>query len=148
MKGIANKPEDVFLDAIRDEQTGCLIWQGARGGSKKTPYGVFRLWGRNIGAHIAAYIATHGPKRKGYEIGHTANCFTGGLCIEPTHLVEQTHTENMAQRFGSMELCVKGLHPWIEENIYTRKDNGRRMCRGCMKLAATKHNRKKQSQHL
>ena len=138
-QGRPNKLEDVFKNAVRDPKTGCLIWQGAYGGSSKNRYGVFRYKGRNLGTHIASWMVFNGSVPAGHEVGHRIECKGGGLCIEPSHLIVQTHTENMAQRFGSMEFCGNGLHPWVPENIYIRKDNGRRMCKLCVKAAAHRH---------
>lgn len=38
------------------------------------------------------------------------------------------------RRTEGSETCAKGLHPWVEENIYTNPNNpSQRTCRACRK---------------
>lgn len=34
-------------------------------------------------------------------------------------------------RAGNDETCLRGLHPWTEENIYVNPTTGQRACRPC-----------------
>lgn len=42
------------------------------------------------------------------------------------------------RRPDGSETCAKGLHPWIEENIYTNPGNGAKTCRICRRETSAK----------
>lgn len=86
-----------FLDkvALPDDsniENACWIWQGAHH-SKTRGYGKFRLGGKPINAHKAAYLLFNGPVKSGLVIGHVCN---NEQCVNPYHLVAQTQSDNMA----------------------------------------------------
>ena len=79
-------PEDESLDDIE-----CWIWTGAHH-SKQRGYGKFRLLGKVMNAHKAAYLLFKGPVPEGMVIGHLCNRES---CVNPAHLVAQSQAENM-----------------------------------------------------
>ena len=78
------------------------------------------------------------PIREGFECCHY--CDTPN-CIEPEHLYEGTHSQNMQEAFDkgrkqsgwaihnlAKDYCPKG-HPYEGDNLYV--SNGKRYCREC-----------------
>jgi len=74
---------------------GCWLW---RGFVQRDGYGQFRLNGRVVPAHRAAYILFVGDIPYGYEIDHVrARGCTSRACVNPAHLEAVTTTENLAR---------------------------------------------------
>lgn len=117
---------------IRDEASGCLLWQGPV--DKTTGYGRFgSQW-----AHRAAYERSVGPIPDGHQIDHVAarGC-VHRHCVEPSHLEAVTQVENIRRQPNVLRQveateCPSG-HPYSGENLRLRVVNGRtkRGCRQC-----------------
>ncbi|WP_157693435.1 HNH endonuclease [Pseudarthrobacter equi] len=71
--------------------SGCLIWTGYK---TERGYGQFSLYGKNMGAHRAAWILEHGELLTAGQI-LLHSCDTPS-CVEVAHLRVGTHEENMA----------------------------------------------------
>lgn len=78
-----------------DPETGCFIWIGKidHGG-----YGHIKYQGRDQKAATVAYEFYKGPVPTGLEVSHI--CPGGGnpACVNPDHLIAETHSENLKRR--------------------------------------------------
>lgn len=112
--------ERLMRKCIRDEATGCLLWQGAL--NRKNGYGQIYVNGRKVMIHVFVYEHFVGPVPPGKELDHTCRTRT---CAEHTHLEPVTHAENL--RRGS-----KTVHPRCPAGHLLSGDriNGR-FCRAC-----------------
>lgn len=79
------------VDKIGD----CWPWIGSR---SRLGYGVFRLNGRIWKAHRVAWLLTYGSLTPGLDVCH--HCNNRG-CVNPSHLYEGTHQQNMLDRLDS-----------------------------------------------
>ncbi len=70
----------------------CWLWTGARTGNG---YGAVRVNGRQIGAHVAAFLAAYGELPDGHVVMHACD---NPLCVRPDHLSSGTNGENLADR--------------------------------------------------
>lgn len=90
--------EKLTRRSVRDPDTGCLNWQGA-----KHAQGYGRIWdGENrVYAHRVAWELANGE-----ELGDRCACHhcDNPSCIEPTHLFAGTVADNMQDK------TVKGRH--------------------------------------
>lgn len=115
----------------------CLIWQGTK---RDNGYGVTVYKGVQTTTHRVMYQIVHNKiLPNDMEVDHTCN---NRDCINPLHLREVTHAENMRLSAERRTTCREG-HEWTEENTYItevkRKQGGTRMqrfCRECRKKAA------------
>jgi hypothetical protein len=75
----------------------CVLWPFAKA---LNGYPELRFEGRSTRAHRLMCILAHGePPEPYYEASHT--CENGHLgCVNPRHLVWETHAENHARRAG------------------------------------------------
>lgn len=73
------------------ETTGCWLWQG-----HKTPngYGAIKAFGKMVSTHRMAYELYKGPIHHSAEILHLCDVKN---CINPLHLREGSHAENMQE---------------------------------------------------
>ena len=67
----------------------CWLWIGGRFASG---YGRFWTGGKDVRAHKLMYELMVGPVPEGTELRHTCD---RKICVNPTHLILGTHTENM-----------------------------------------------------
>ena len=110
----------------------CWTWTAS---CNKWGYGQFRLNGRCVLAHRAAYVFEHGPIPDGLFVMHLCD---NPPCVNPAHLTLGTHTDNMADmkakgrspRSEVRVTCCPQGHPYDEDNTYMTPD-GRRNCRAC-----------------
>lgn len=89
-----------MIDAARfwskvDKTDACWLW---RGSFRPNGYGVIQCGGRKapvrFGAHVAAFILSRGRKPNGM-VRHICNV---RACVNPDHLAEGTHADNMRDR--------------------------------------------------
>ena len=76
---------------LPDDLNQCWIWTGAKHSAKRG-YGKFRLGGRVMNAHKAAYLLFIGPVADGLVLGHQCN---NERCVNPFHLKPETQASNM-----------------------------------------------------
>lgn len=118
----------------RDASTGCLRWTGPL-----TNAGYARItWKQPDGSiarggHRIAYLIANGSLTPGLCIDHLCRV---RHCIEPTHLEEVTHRENVmrspiapAAINARKTTCPQG-HPYDDDNTITQSSGGR-LCRTC-----------------
>jgi len=82
-----------WVKVLKTTADGCWIWQGAKG---KDGYGQFAITHhKNIPAHRAAYVLTHGVIPDDMLICH--NCPEGDnpACVNPAHLWPGTQQQNV-----------------------------------------------------
>lgn len=79
------------IEKIRITDT-CWIWTGAKTGSG---YGATRFHGKQVGAHVAAYMERNGAVPGGMCVMHSCD---NPLCVNPGHLSVGTTGDNMRDR--------------------------------------------------
>lgn len=81
----------VSIPAAADITEPCWIWTGAKH-SKTRGYGKFKLAGKCMNAHKAAYLLFIGEVASGMVLGHSCN---NERCSNPYHLNQETQSQNM-----------------------------------------------------
>jgi len=117
-----------------EPNSGCWLWTGH---VDRAGYGQARQGARTRPAHIVVWEVEVGrPVCDGMELDHLCRV---RCCVNPRHLEQVTHQENMRRGGGFAGInarkthCVRG-HPFDAENTETRLNrNGhqRRDCRAC-----------------
>lgn len=106
--------------------TGCLVTTG-------------QLNNGGYGPHRHRWIREYGPIPAGMDLDHLCR---NRWCVNPDHLELVTRRENLARGKQSSRrdesLCRKGLHPWIEENIYI-DGRGKNLCKQCYEIYHTNY---------
>ena len=82
--------QERILSWVTKDESGCWIWEGYHGARG---YGTTHFDGYNWYAHRLSYAAFTGPIQDGHSICHS--CDTPP-CVNPSHLFQGTHSENMA----------------------------------------------------
>lgn len=70
----------------------CHLWRSATDGK----YGLFKLRGRNLKAHVVAWVAEHGAVPDGMILRHV-EC-RRKLCVNTRHIAPGTHQDNADDR--------------------------------------------------
>lgn len=127
-----------------DESMGeCWIWKAARRGMKGTPahnYGAFRMRGKQMYAHRAAYLLLVGEIEDGMTLDHLCRV---PLCVNPGHLEPCTIRENQMRREAMRTHCKNG-HEMTAENTYTIANYpSRRYCKECRRNTSRRHAKKR-----
>lgn len=107
----------------------CWIWQAY---ISKNGYAKFGYDGVVCYAHRFIYEYFHGQICPDLELDHLCR---NRACVNPVHLEQVSHTENMKRGLGGINNkikthCPKG-HPYTPENIYRNKGKWR-ICRSCI----------------
>lgn len=106
----------------------CWTWTGKP--TQGTGYGRFRMEGRTLKAHVAAYELAIGPVPEGLELDHLCRV---RLCVNPLHLEAVTSRENacravaVRRRHVPANHCVNG-HEMTPENTRYEATGKRRCC--------------------
>ncbi len=126
-----------YPEPVRDEATGCLLWQGPISFE-----GYARMSKRYV--HIEVYKVAFGAIPDDHQIDHV---YMRGCryrhCIEVDHLEAVPQAENIRRQPNviaqiAQTHCLRG-HPFDEENTRWRstKNGGRkRSCRECDRMHA------------
>lgn len=97
----ANQPKDVWKYVATRAPDECWLWQGY---IRSDGYGKFRLNGKYLTAHRAAYIAANGQVLDGLEILHKCNM---KACCNPSHLTASTSALNQLHYSLTTGVAVK-----------------------------------------
>ena len=124
----------LFSKVIKTDS--CWQWSGY---TTKAGYGRIRINDKMEYAHRVSYQLFINELEDGLEVLHTCN---NPSCINPYHLRQGTHKENMEQManenrhpFKNKTHCKQG-HEYTEEN--TGKRTGGRYCKTCNRLSNAK----------
>lgn len=104
-----NFPELVvqrFWDKVEPDDSGCMIWGGARTSTGYGRYSVRDATGSHVNyrAHRFSWMITyHEEIPRNREICHTCDV---RLCVNPNHLFVGTHRENMLDAQAKGRLAV------------------------------------------
>ena len=125
---------DRFWSKVLKSKT-CWIWSGA----KADGYGAISIKGKNEKAHRISYFLKHGGLNKNLELDHL--CRNRG-CVNPDHLEEVTHKENMLRGIGWTAVNARKTH-CPRGHPYDRIDgDGRRRCVVCSRIQSAKSTKK------
>lgn len=80
------------MRSVRNDETGCLEWAGAR---NARGYGITKHGRQFWRAHRLAYTLAYGPIPEDVFICHACD---NPSCVEVAHLYAGSHTENMLDR--------------------------------------------------
>ncbi len=124
---------DRFLEKIEAHDGGCMIWVGANGKGKGNQYGRITTdkypYRKLLVAHRWAFEYFNGWEPQ--ELDHLCR---NPSCVNPNHLEEVTHDENMKRADRILGIrsarthCYRG-HEFNYVNTY--RFAGRRHCRRC-----------------
>lgn len=117
-----------FMSCVQKcANTGCWIWVGGVGPGK---YGAFQHNKKRTTAHRFSHILFKGPVTHGLVVDHLCR---NTRCVNPDHLEEVTHAENVRRGNGGLHQrskthCPRG-HEYDAENTGRQKSG--RYCRKC-----------------
>lgn len=81
-----------LADALASSTDDCIPWPHAVSADGR---GRMTMGGRTIQPHVVACVASCGPRPEGMEASHLCG---NGRCINPRHLLWETHPENCRRR--------------------------------------------------
>jgi hypothetical protein len=125
---MADLRERLFSRLLIDQETGCLLWTGARNGDGYGQIGA----GRTTYVHRLMYELFVEPIAPGLHIDHLCRV---RHCAAPAHLEPVTLVENVMRGIGfapqhaAQTHCTNG-HEFTPENTSRRKRSGR-VCKTC-----------------
>jgi len=131
----------------RNPESGCWEWTGQR---SDRGYALIKLGGRMRRAHRLAYETLIGSVQDGLVLDHLCRV---RHCVNPAHLEPVTCAENTRRgeapsrkgwRLNPKPNCPQG-HPFDAANTYIRPNNGRRMCRTCMRIRKQRNQQAKRA---
>ena len=112
-------PEECFeARTERDEESGCLVWIGAK---TVDGYGQLGVRGKMARAHRWAWEQVNGAIPPGDQVDHI--CYRRG-CVEVSHLRLASHSENARNRSGAMPGSATGVR-----GVYRNKKGFRAVVR-------------------
>lgn len=142
-------PEDRFHDKYAvNPTTGCWEWTAHINNRGYGTIGHTIETGRTVSmyAHRLSYEMHIGPIPVGLVIDHLCS---NRRCVNPEHLQAVTHRVNILRgaaptiaTFWSGR-CKRGHDLTDPASVYTRPDNGRKMCRECIRIRQRALDRKK-----
>ena len=94
--------EDRFWEKVLKTEY-CWEWKQAIG---KSTYGRFSVGYKQFLAHRFSYSLVHGEIGTGIEIDHTCH---NKACVNPDHLREVTHKQNLENRSGAQNNSKTGV---------------------------------------
>lgn len=127
-------PEERFWEKVPNRAEGeCWDWAG---GLDKDGYGNLRYGNTQVRAHRFSYELHNGQPPAGV-VRHACN---NPKCVNPAHLSDGTHQENMDDRRAAgnytYDTCRRG-HPWTPETImWQDKARTKKTCRTCRYMPA------------
>ncbi len=128
---LTDKEAGFFWSKVLALPLECWLWTGA---TVKGGYGMFSVRRQDKTqswlAHRVSFFHFNGElPGPGLEVSHLCN---DPLCVNPDHLVAETHVENLARSIGGhrrKEVCPQG-HPYSGENLRVTAQ-GWRQCKIC-----------------
>lgn len=101
----AKAPYLRFMESYQEcPISGCWIWIGD---FQTSGYGRLKVFGSDVSAHRFSYELHKGPITDGMHILHTCDV---KACVNPEHLREGTHQENMREAAERKLFPVGSLH--------------------------------------
>jgi hypothetical protein len=92
---ITGTKRERFMKQVYEAPNGCWIWMGGHG---KRGYPHFNWAGKTLYAHrVSLEFKLGRPIRPGLDALHSCPDGDNPLCVNPDHLSEGTHDENMRQ---------------------------------------------------
>jgi hypothetical protein len=92
------------------------------------------------GAHRTIYEELVGPVADGFELDHLCRVKS---CVNPEHLEQVTHLENIRRRYVGYDTCSQG-HLYDDGNTYIRP-TGHRDCRACIRARSLAYYHRKRT---
>lgn len=123
-----NSLERILSRTVRDPDTGCWCWTGARSGG----YGHVQVGGAVRETHSVVYELVRGAVPRGLQLDHLCRL---RCCVNPEHLEPVTRKENILRGTSQQAAnahkihCGHG-HELSGTNVRITR-NGRRACRAC-----------------
>ncbi len=124
---------------IQIDENNCWNWLGTKLKKESGSYGRIYMGDENNRkiklAHVISYETFIGPIAIGLEIDHICR---NTLCVNPDHLEQVTHTENMRRKPDYQAKSCRQGHLYTEENSYFNPVSNKRFCKTCKKLNSQK----------
>lgn len=142
-----------FFDRVSvNAETGCWEWTGSIftssgyaqfSPSRIPPHGTTT-------AHRFAYMEFVGPIPCGLVLDHLCRV---RHCVNPGHLEPVTQRENIVRgdlpdvnrSRSNVNMCRKGRHAWVPENIHHNTTTGKPQCSPCLDAAFVRANERRRA---